>query len=104
MNSILSSRRNSAHTGDSIVNEIVFAPATKQLELLRSAQISASELAEAHIHQIERLNPDLTRWSISMPSAFVRKPGNWTQCASHAVLSRSAGHDQVVDCDGRLPM
>jgi len=41
------------------VNEIVFAPATRQLELLRSSQISASELAEAHISQIERLNPEL---------------------------------------------
>jgi amidase len=41
------------------VNEIVFAPATRQLELLRSSQISASELAEAHISQIERLNPVL---------------------------------------------
>jgi amidase len=41
------------------VNEIVFAPATRQLELLLSSQISASELAEAHIRQIERLNPQL---------------------------------------------
>ncbi len=41
------------------MNEIVFAPATRQLELLRSSQISASELAEAHISQIERLNPEL---------------------------------------------
>jgi len=41
------------------VNEIVFAPAIRQLELLRSSQISVSELAEAHISQIERLNPVL---------------------------------------------
>jgi amidase len=41
------------------VNEIVFSPATKQLELLRSGQISVSELADAHIRQIERCNPEL---------------------------------------------
>ncbi len=41
------------------MNEIVFSPATKQLELLQSGQISVSELAEAHIRQIERLNPEL---------------------------------------------
>jgi amidase len=41
------------------VNDIVFSPATKQLELLRNGQISVSELAEAHIRQIERLNPEL---------------------------------------------
>jgi len=41
------------------LSDIVFSPATKQLELLRGRQISASELAEAHIRQIERLNPEL---------------------------------------------
>ena len=33
--------------------------ATRQLELLRSGEISVVELAEAHIQQIERLNPQL---------------------------------------------
>jgi amidase len=41
------------------VNEIVYSPATKQLELIRNGQISVSELAEAHMRQIERLNPQL---------------------------------------------
>jgi amidase len=41
------------------LSDIVFSPATKQLELLRSRQISVSELAEEHIRQIERLNPKL---------------------------------------------
>ena len=41
------------------MNEIVLAPAVKQLELLRAGEISITELAEAHIVQIERLNPDL---------------------------------------------
>jgi amidase len=47
------------YTGEKILNEIVFSPATRQLELLRSGDISVSELAEAHISQIERLNPQL---------------------------------------------
>jgi Asp-tRNA(Asn)/Glu-tRNA(Gln) amidotransferase A subunit family amidase len=41
------------------MSEIVLASATRQLELLRAGQISVSELAEAHICQIERLNPSL---------------------------------------------
>lgn len=41
------------------MSEIVFAPATKQLELLRTGQISVLELAEEYIRQIERLNPKL---------------------------------------------
>jgi amidase len=41
------------------MNEIVLEPAEKQLELLRARQISVTELAEAHIEQIERLNPEL---------------------------------------------
>lgn len=38
---------------------LVLAPATKQLDLLRNREISVVELAEAHIAQIERLNPQL---------------------------------------------
>ena len=41
------------------MNDVVLAPAVKQIELLRTRAISASELAEAHIRQIERLNPQL---------------------------------------------
>ena len=41
------------------MNEIVYSPATKQLELIHSGKISVAELAEAHIRQIERLNPQL---------------------------------------------
>jgi Asp-tRNA(Asn)/Glu-tRNA(Gln) amidotransferase A subunit family amidase len=39
--------------------DIVLAPAVRQLELLGARQISIVELAEAHIRQIERLNPQL---------------------------------------------
>ena len=38
---------------------ITIEPAVRQLELLRSGEISVIELAEAHIRQIERLNPQL---------------------------------------------
>jgi Asp-tRNA(Asn)/Glu-tRNA(Gln) amidotransferase A subunit family amidase len=39
------------------VNELVLVSATQQLELLRMGRVSIVELAEAHIRQIERLNP-----------------------------------------------
>jgi amidase len=38
---------------------LVLEPAVRQLELLRTGAISVLELAEAHIAQIERLNPKL---------------------------------------------
>jgi amidase len=41
------------------MNDLVLQSATRQLELLRSGEISVVELAEAHIQQIERLNPQL---------------------------------------------
>ncbi len=39
--------------------DLVLAPAAQQLEWLRAGRISVAELAEAHIRQIERLNPQL---------------------------------------------
>jgi amidase len=41
------------------MSDVVLQSATRQLELLRSGEISVLELAEAHIRQIERLNPQL---------------------------------------------
>jgi len=41
------------------MTELVLLPAERQLELLRSSEVSVLELAEAHIRQIERLNPKL---------------------------------------------
>src|ERR1017187_7073281 len=38
---------------------ITIEPATRQLELLRTGEISVVALAEAHIKQIARLNPQL---------------------------------------------
>jgi amidase len=45
------------------MNEIVLASAVRQLELLRSGELSVPELAEAHIRQIERLNPQLNAFA-----------------------------------------
>jgi amidase len=45
------------------MNDVVFEPATRQLELLRAGEISVAELAEAHIRQIERLNPQLNAFA-----------------------------------------
>jgi len=42
-----------------IEHDLVLAPAVRQLEWLRAGRISVAELAEAHIRQIERLNPQL---------------------------------------------
>jgi len=41
------------------MNHLVLQSASRQLELLRSGEISVEELAEAHIQQIARLNPQL---------------------------------------------
>ena len=41
------------------MNDLVLLTATRQLELLRKGELSIVELAEAHIRQIERLNPAL---------------------------------------------
>ncbi len=43
--------------------ELVLAPAVRQLELLRAGEVSVVELAEAHIRQIERLEPRLNAFA-----------------------------------------
>ena len=45
------------------MNDLALAPAAKQLELVRTGQISVVELAEAHIRQIERVNPELNAFA-----------------------------------------
>ncbi len=45
------------------MNDVVLTPAVKQLELVRTGQLSVTELAEAHIRQIERLNPELNAFA-----------------------------------------
>src|SRR3954447_22411976 len=41
------------------MNHLVLLSAARQLELLRAGEASVAELAEAHLRQIERLNPEL---------------------------------------------
>ncbi len=41
------------------MSPLVLEPAVRQLELLRSGEVSVRELAEAHLNQIARLNPVL---------------------------------------------
>jgi Asp-tRNA(Asn)/Glu-tRNA(Gln) amidotransferase A subunit family amidase len=45
------------------MSDIVLQPAVQQLKLLRAGEISIPELAEAHIAQIERLNPQLNAFT-----------------------------------------
>jgi len=45
------------------MEELVLMPAVRQLELLRAREVSVAELAEAHIRQIERLNPKLNAFA-----------------------------------------
>jgi len=45
------------------MTDVVLQSATQQLELLESGAISVAELAEAHIRQIERLNPALNAFA-----------------------------------------
>ena len=45
------------------MNDVVLASATRQLELMRAGEISVAELAEAHIRQIERLNPEINAFA-----------------------------------------
>jgi Asp-tRNA(Asn)/Glu-tRNA(Gln) amidotransferase A subunit family amidase len=45
------------------MSELVLQPALRQLEMLQSRNISVAELAEAHIRQIEQLNPKLNAFA-----------------------------------------
>ena len=45
------------------MNDLVLAPAARQLELVRTGELSVTELAEAHLQQIERLNPELNAFA-----------------------------------------
>jgi len=45
------------------MNEVVLRSALQQLAMLRAGEISVVELAEAHLRQIERLNPQLNAFA-----------------------------------------
>jgi Asp-tRNA(Asn)/Glu-tRNA(Gln) amidotransferase A subunit family amidase len=45
------------------MSDLVFQPATIQLQMIRAGELSIEELAEAHIRQIDRLNPELNAFA-----------------------------------------
>ena len=45
------------------MTDLLFRPATIQLQMLRSGELSITELAEAHLRQIERLNRQLNAFA-----------------------------------------
>lgn len=45
------------------MSELVLLPAVRQLEMVRARTVSVAELAEAHLQQIERLNPALNAFA-----------------------------------------
>lgn len=45
------------------MTDLILQPATTQLQMLRSGELSIVELAEAHLRQIERLNPKLNAFA-----------------------------------------
>lgn len=45
------------------MSDLVLKSARQQLELLRKGEISVAELAEAHVEQIERLNPEINAFA-----------------------------------------
>jgi len=59
------------------MSDLVLLPAVRQLEMLRSRNLSVAELAEAHIRQIERLNPQL--------NAFVDFDADRVRAQAHAM-------------------
>ena len=46
------------------MNDVVLAPAARQLELVRTDKVSVTELADAYIQQIARLNPGKSLWYV----------------------------------------
>ena len=63
------------------MSDLVLLPATRQLEMLRAREISIAELAEAHISQIERLNPLLNAFA-DFDAERVRAQANAMDAAS----------------------
>jgi hypothetical protein len=79
-------------------------PATRQLELLRAGEISVTELAEAHIRQIERLNPQLNVFAdfdAERVRERARKHDAWRGTRSQAVVW-IAGDREVIDRHARI--
>ena len=71
--------------------ELVLKPVVEQLGLLRTGAISALELAEAHIRQIERLNPQLNAFADFDAERLVKTAED---CGE--ILSADGGLEQVL--------
>ena len=65
------------------MNDLVLQPAKRQLALLRKGEISVPELAEAHIGQIERLNPVLNAFA-DFDAERVRTEARRLEAMNHA--------------------
>ena len=85
------------------MSRIVLKPATRQLELLRSGDISVEELAEAHIEQIARLNPQLNVFADFDAERVRAEARRLAELPGPAwYVAWFAGHGEVVDCNSRL--
>jgi Asp-tRNA(Asn)/Glu-tRNA(Gln) amidotransferase A subunit family amidase len=62
------------------MTELVLLPAVRQLERLRSGEVSVAELAEAHIAQIERLEPQINAFA-DFDAERVRAQARWMDAA-----------------------
>ena len=82
------------------MNEVVLKSAVEQLELLRSGKISVAELAEAHIQQIERLNPQLNVFADFDADRVRRRARELDASEGRAAAAAwASGDGEVVDCD-----
>ena len=86
------------------MSELVLEPAVRQLEMLQAREISVTELAEAHVAQIERLNPKLNVFA-DFDAERVRAQARAMDAApvdARGTVAWSAGDGEVVDCDRRI--
>ena len=78
-----------------MTDDLCFRPATELAALLRTRQISARELMDAHLDRIERLNPDL--------NAIVTLDADGARAAADAAADRLAAGEPVGPLHG-LPV
>ena len=88
------------------MSELVLESAMWQLEMLRARKISVIDLAEAHIRQIERLNPAAECICGFRGGARAVAGARDGCCAERCarVFAWSASDGEVVDCDGWMQM
>jgi len=77
------------------MNDLVLEPAVRQLEFLRAGELSVAELAEAHIRQIERLNPQLNAL-VDFDAERVRMQASLLDEAPHETRGKLHGLPMTV--------